>query len=114
MMSELHATDSKIPDLVMKIAREVFYSDAPITPASTLNGDLLATPVDILDLCRRVNRRLRIDLDRDELLLGMRTEPRACTLLWLSEQCLRRRRALDASLADERLTHLASSRCPSR
>lgn len=90
-VTEPSAPQTDICELVVRIARKVFYSDAPITLQSKIADDLLATPVDILDLCRHLQGRLDIVLGRDELLFAIKTEPRTRTLLWLAKMCEERR-----------------------
>ncbi|MHC4055214.1 hypothetical protein [Bradyrhizobium sp. 25ACV] len=83
-------SDTHISASILSIAKKVFYSEAPIAPCSSLLNDLIATPVDILDVCRHIGRRLDIEIARDEVLAAMRSAPQDCTLDWLVEQCRRR------------------------
>lgn len=76
---------------VLCIARKVFYSETPIDLDASLLHDLFATPVDILDVCRHIARRLTIEITRDELLAAIRSCPQDCTLGWLAGICQERR-----------------------
>jgi hypothetical protein len=86
-----YPSDNDVATSVLCIARKVFYSEAPIDLNSSLLHDLFATPVDILDVCRHIARRLMIKITRDELLAAIRSSPRDCTLGWLAEICQGRR-----------------------
>ena len=83
-------SDTHISASIVSIARKVFYSEGPIDLCCTLLDDLIATPVDILDVCRHIGRRLDITIARDEVLAAMRSDPHDCTLNWLVEQCRQR------------------------
>ncbi|UWU95729.1 hypothetical protein [Bradyrhizobium sp. CB1015] len=83
-------SDTHIAASVLSIARKVFYSEGPIELRSTLLDDLIATPVDILDVCRHIGRRLDIEIARDEVLAAIRSDPQDCTLGWLVELCRQR------------------------
>ncbi len=83
-------SDARLSASVLAIASKVFYSDGPIDFDSRLSHDLIATPVDISDICRHIGRRLNIEITRDEILVAMKSNPHECTLGWLVEQCRRR------------------------
>lgn len=83
-------SDTNLSVSILSIARKVFYSEAPIELRSTLLNDLVATPVDILDVCRHIARRLNIQITRDEVLAAIRSKPQECTLGWLVDQCRQR------------------------
>jgi len=85
-----HHSDTYISASIMSIARKVFSCEGPIELGSTLLDDLIATPVDILDVCRHIGRRLDIEIARDEVLAAIRSAPQDCTLGWLVEQCRQR------------------------